>query len=87
MFKKITKVPYKGGICGKRDKNEDYLVFDKTILGREINKDKEKYLLHELVHLICYKYAKEIPTAISEGLAELIPIYILGYYEHRNNFV
>ncbi len=86
VYKQVAHCPYEGGICNRRHKKKSYLAFDNKVWNRKkIRKTARKYHLHEIAHIIVSKYNNSLSDTLSEGLAEVIPIYILGYKEHHKN--
>lgn len=90
-FKDITNKPYESGICDAKLNDDRFLVFDDLIAERSNYKDIafsfRKMLLHEWAHMIVYKYNNKLSHTLNEGLADLIPLYILDYQNDMPEYV
>jgi len=90
-FKEITKTPYEGGICDAILGDDVFLVFDDLIaencICENIPSSKKKMIIHEWAHMVVYKYNHKLTHTLNEGLADLIPLYILDYQNFMPEYV
>jgi hypothetical protein len=90
-FKEITKVPYEAGMCNTKLNNDCFLVIDDLIAENkdngELTASIKKEILHEWAHMIVYKYNNQLTNTLNEGLADLIPLYILDYQNDMTEYV
>ena len=90
-FKEITKTPYESGICDAILGDDVFLVFDDLIaenfICENIPSSKKKMIIHEWAHMVVYKYNNKLTHTLNEGLADLIPLYILNYQDEMPEYV